>query len=155
VWLGTLNTKKEAARAYDATVWRFSWPRHQMNFPEARSQLEAKSLTPEPLISLQEEARCHRQGQRWISIAEVDERFMSQCCRGHPENMETMRAFWKEKHVERRAATASKRKMKATIEAEYAKGEASALDPNDDQWLDIMSTIASEDIANDEEEYFD
>jgi hypothetical protein len=66
-----------------------------------------------------------------------------------------MRAFWKEKQVERRAKRAGKRQRRADIEAEYAKGEASTLDPNDDQWLDIMSTIASEDIANDEEEYFD
>nr|XP_051190654.1 uncharacterized protein LOC127303978 [Lolium perenne] len=34
VWLGTINTKQEAAHAYNATAWSFACPRHQMNFPE-------------------------------------------------------------------------------------------------------------------------
>jgi hypothetical protein len=57
--------------------------------------------------------------------------------------------------VERRAKRAGKRQRRADIEAEYAKGEASTLDPNDDRWVDIVSTTTSEDTASDEEDFDD
>jgi hypothetical protein len=37
VCLDTFKNKELAARTYDATAWRFGWPRHDMNFPEIMS----------------------------------------------------------------------------------------------------------------------
>ena len=149
VWLGTFNTRVEAARAYDAAAWRFGRPRHTMNFPEVSSLAEAERRASEPHFVSQEEVRRHRHGQRWISIAEADERFMAQYRRDHPEDVQFERAFWNQKKQERRAARAAKRQRKAAINEEYAKGSASTLDPNSDQWLDIVSTTASEDTDSD------
>ena len=149
MWLGTFNTGVEAARAYDAAAWRFGRPRHTMNFPEVRSLVEAERHTSEPHFVSQEEARRHRHGQWRIAIAEADERFMAQYRRDHPEDVQFERAFWKQKKHERRAARAAKRQRKAAIKEEYAKGSASTLDPNSNQWLDIVSSTASEDTDSD------
>ncbi|KAK1613268.1 hypothetical protein QYE76_036941 [Lolium multiflorum] len=151
VWLGTFNSKEEAARAYDAAVWRFARPCHQMNFPEVSSLEEATFLAPVPQFASAAEERHHRQGQRRITIAEVDEQFMAQWRREHPQDMVNMRNFWKEKQVERRAKRVGKRQRRAEYEAEYAKGDASAWSPNDERWLYIISTTASEDTPSDDE----
>jgi hypothetical protein len=57
---------------------------------------------------------------------------MAQWRRDHPEDVSTMHAFWKEKQVDRRTKKAGKQQTRAETEAEYAKGEASTLDPKDD-----------------------
>jgi hypothetical protein len=48
VWFGTFNTPEEAARAYDATVWRFGRPRCDMNFPEIMSQGASEMVALQP-----------------------------------------------------------------------------------------------------------
>jgi hypothetical protein len=55
--------------------------------------------------------------------------------------------------VERRVERAGKRQRRDKIGAEYAKGEALTLEPNDDRWLDIVLTTASEDTPDDEEDF--
>nr|XP_020179265.1 ethylene-responsive transcription factor 1A-like [Aegilops tauschii subsp. strangulata] len=41
--LDTFETAHEAARAYDAAVWRPWWPRRDMNFPKCRRRSWRKS----------------------------------------------------------------------------------------------------------------
>jgi hypothetical protein len=70
--------------------------------------------------------------------------------RDHPEDVATTRAFWKERQSERREKRAGKRQRRAEYEAEYAKGDASAWSPNDERWLYIISTTASDDTPSDD-----
>ncbi|KAM0850411.1 hypothetical protein ACQ4PT_053103 [Festuca glaucescens] len=93
VWLGTFYMKEDVARAYDAAAWRFARPRNEMNFLEVRSLTEAESLAPEPPLRSEGEARRYRQGQRWIGIAQADEKFMAQWRRDHPKDVADTRAF--------------------------------------------------------------
>jgi hypothetical protein len=59
----------------------------------------------------------------------------------------------KERQVARRAKRAGKRQRRAKYEVEYAKGEASTWERNDDQWVNCKSTTASEDTPSDEEDF--
>jgi hypothetical protein len=79
-----------------------------MNFPEARPLTKAESLTPKLPLHSEGQMRRYRQRQRWISIAQTDAQFMAHWHRDHPEDVATMRTFWKEKQVERRAKRAGK-----------------------------------------------
>ncbi|KAK1613951.1 hypothetical protein QYE76_019470 [Lolium multiflorum] len=94
-----------------------------MNFPEIRSLTKAESLTLEPPLRSEGEARRYHQGHRRISIAQLDE--WRSGAETIPKTWQPTHAFWKERHVERRAKRARKRQRRAEYEAEYAKGEAS------------------------------
>ena len=120
-----------------------------MNFPEVRSLAEAEDRATQPHFVSQEDVRRHRQMQRRIAITEADEQFMSRYRRDHPEDVEFERAFWNQRKAERRAARAAKRQRKAAILEEYAKGSASTLDENSEQWLEVISSTASEDTDSD------
>jgi hypothetical protein len=85
------------------------------------------------------------------SIDEADERFMAHWRRGHPEDVEYMHAFWEQKKAERRAVSAEKRRRKAAILEEYAKEVELTLYHDSNQWLDVISTTASEDTDSDVE----
>jgi hypothetical protein len=104
-----------------------------MNFSEVSSLEEAMFLAPVPQFASIAEERHHRQGQRRITIAEVDEQFMAQW--EHPQDVVNMRIFWKEKQVERRAKRAGKRQRRVEYEAEYAKRDASTWSSNDEPWF--------------------
>jgi hypothetical protein len=67
--------------------------------------------------------------------------------------VETTHAFWKEMQAERKAKRAGKRQRRTEYEAEYAKGEVPKWAPNDDRWVNCISTTASEDTPSDEEDF--
>jgi hypothetical protein len=72
----TLGTPELAAHAYDAVVWRFRWPRRNLNFPAVESIEEAEFLAPPPRLLNDEDRHRHRQAQRRLAIAECDEELM-------------------------------------------------------------------------------
>jgi hypothetical protein len=82
--LSTYNSPEEAARAYDAAVWRLGRPHRQMNFPETESLEEAQFLAPQPHLVREEDRHLHREAQRRLLIAEHDERAMAVWRRGFP-----------------------------------------------------------------------
>ncbi|KAE8811089.1 AP2-containing protein [Hordeum vulgare] len=46
-WLGTYDTSKKAARAYDTVAWRTGRLRTELNFPEIETQADAEFLVTE------------------------------------------------------------------------------------------------------------
>jgi hypothetical protein len=129
------RTIDEAARAYDAVMWRFGRSRRELNFPEVESAEEAQFLAPPPLLETREERRNHERIMRRISIAEADERMMAEHRRLHPKDVAREEGFWVHKKQERRAACAEKMRKKAWIEAEYNNSNTK-LDDEDLHWLE-------------------
>jgi hypothetical protein len=78
IWIGTFYTPDEAARAYNAVVWRFDCIRSELNFPKVESAEKAQFLALPPLLETCEERCNHERAVRRISIAEVDERLMAE-----------------------------------------------------------------------------
>jgi hypothetical protein len=64
-----------------------------MNFPEVSSLEEAMFLAPVLQFASAAEEWNHRQGQRRVTTAEADERFMAHWRKEHPHNVENMRIF--------------------------------------------------------------
>jgi hypothetical protein len=85
-WLGTFDSKEEAAHAYDATAWWFGLPRRDMNFLDFDSGAEAEMLASQPVLLSQEEKRRHRRVQQRLAITEADDRAMAEWRRNHPED---------------------------------------------------------------------
>ena len=57
-YMGTFDTAELAARAFDATAWRFGRPRAELNFPDVESRVEAEFLAPPMEIVDVDETRC-------------------------------------------------------------------------------------------------
>jgi hypothetical protein len=101
--LGTYNTPKLAARAYDAAAWRFGRPQRDMNFSNVESLEEAEFLAPPLHLLTNDDPAHHRQEQLRLAIAEHDERLMQQLREEHPGDVQDEEVFYAAKRAERRA----------------------------------------------------
>ena len=75
--LGNFDTANEAARAYDAAVWRLRWPDRTLNFPNVPTRERAQELAPLPRLSTDEDRRDNRRREYRLGIAEMDEEAMA------------------------------------------------------------------------------
>jgi hypothetical protein len=58
-----------------------------MNFSDVESLEEVEFLAPPPRLLTDDDRACHRQEQRWLSIAEHGERLMQQWHEEHPSDV--------------------------------------------------------------------
>ncbi|KAM0898446.1 hypothetical protein ACQ4PT_021924 [Festuca glaucescens] len=86
-WLGTFDSKEEAARAYDVAAWQLGRPHSDKNFLDIESLVEAELVAPEPRLVSCEEKRRHQLAMERLAITEADECAMAQWRRDHPEDM--------------------------------------------------------------------
>ena len=75
--LGNFDTANEAARAYDAAVWRLRWPHRTLNIPNVPTRERVQELVPLPRLSTNEDRRDNRRREHHLGIAEMDEEAMA------------------------------------------------------------------------------
>jgi hypothetical protein len=146
--LGTYESPKEAARAYDVAAWCVSRPQREMNFPKMESLAEAEFLATQPALVTEEDCRRHRAVQRRLAIAERDECSMAEWRRLFPQDVQAEVEFYAAKRAERRAARADCRRRKAFIMAQINGPQTI---PDDDPRWDDMWTDSDKTTTNDEE----
>lgn len=147
--LGTFETAHEAARAYDAAVWRLNRPRSQMNFSDVRTHQQAQDLAPPPRLITDEDRRIQRRRERRVLIAEADEYAMAEWRQRFPEEVAAENDFWAQRRAERAAERADRRERKALAIAQCELGSASTFDDNDPRWDDAF---LSSDYTTEEED---
>jgi hypothetical protein len=109
---------------------------------------EAQFLAPHPVLEMHKDRRNHERAVRWISIAEADERMMTEHQRLHPEDIAREEEFWAQKKLERRAMRVEKRRKKAWIEGEYNNPNTEHVN-EDPCWLEY-NFLTSEDSTDKE-----
>ncbi|KAE8808061.1 putative AP2 protein [Hordeum vulgare] len=67
--LGTYKTAHEAARAFDAAVWRLGRTRGQMNFQDVYTLQQALDVTPSPRLNTAQDRAEHATRQRRLLVA--------------------------------------------------------------------------------------
>ena len=75
--LGNFDTANEAARTYDAVVWRLRWPHRTLNFPNVPMRERAQELAPLSRLSIDEDRRDNRRREHRLGIVEMDEEAMA------------------------------------------------------------------------------
>ena len=93
--LGNFGTATEAARAYDAAVWRLRWPHRTLNFPNVPTRERAQELAPLPRLSTDEDHRDNRRQENHLGIAEMDEEAIAVALTlpaGHHQRARVLRA---------------------------------------------------------------
>ena len=75
--LGNFDTANEAARAYDAEVWRLRWPHRTLNFPNVPTRERAQELAPLPHLITNEDRCDNRRREHCLGITEMDEETMA------------------------------------------------------------------------------
>ncbi|XP_020186805.1 uncharacterized protein [Aegilops tauschii subsp. strangulata] len=96
-WIGTYPSAHEAARAYDAAVWRAERPRSHLNFPEIESRAEAEMLVPQG-INMKEitTKKKKKKPSVVVSAGETDEEAMARFAWEHPEYVQAdLEYYWK------------------------------------------------------------
>ena len=99
--LGNFDTANEAARAYDAAVWRLRWPHRTLNFPNVPTRERAQELAPLPRLSTDEDRRDNRRREHRLGIAEMDEEAMALWCQHFPQDIINEREFYEQRRAER------------------------------------------------------
>ncbi|XP_073361804.1 ethylene-responsive transcription factor ERN3-like [Aegilops tauschii subsp. strangulata] len=113
--LGTFETAHEAARAYDAAVWRLGRPRPQMNFQKVWTCEQAQAVAPPSLLITNADRQEHHRHQCHLLNALADERAMAEWRQCHPEDVANKNAFWAERRARRRVEWANMRRRKALV----------------------------------------
>ncbi|KAE8803415.1 Protein TRANSPARENT TESTA 12 [Hordeum vulgare] len=137
--LGTFETTHEAARVYDAAVWRLERSRAQMNFWDVYMREQAHDLALPPRLISDQDRQEHRRQQRRLLVVEEDERDMAEWRRHHPKDVATENAFWAERTARRREERQDKcRRMLLAISQCGAvnSGLPFIFTSDDDRWED-------------------
>ncbi|CAM0942705.1 unnamed protein product [Alopecurus aequalis] len=147
IGLGTFETVRETARAWDAAAWRLGRPRGGMNFRDVWTRQQAQDLAPPPCVVTKEDNRRNRLIQRRLAIAEQDEQAMALWAERFPEDVAVERAFYARRRAERRAA---KRARHAVVVAEMEADPDGEDWPSDDTrwehyWMTSDDTTSSSD----------
>ncbi|XBH62744.1 hypothetical protein VPH35_116888 [Triticum aestivum] len=155
--LGNFNTANEAARAYDAAVWRLWLPHRTLNFPNVPTREQAQELAPLPRLITDEDRRDNRRREHHLGIAEMDEEAMALWCQRFPQDIINEREFYEQRREERdkrRAERASyredNRRRKADAQFNMRLGAASPWESDDDRYLHAYSQTSEEDITKEE-----
>ena len=155
--LGNFDTANEAARAYDAAVWRLRWPHRTLNFPNVPTRERAQELAPLPRLSTDEDRRDNRRREHRLGIAEMDEEAMALWRQRFLQDIINEREFYEQRRVERdkrRAERAAyredKRRRKADAQFNMRLGAASPWESDDDRYLHAYSQTSEEDITEEE-----
>ena len=149
--LGNFDTANEAARVYDAAVWRLRWPHRTLNFPNVSTWEREQELDPLPRLSTDEDRRDNRRREHRLGIAEMDEEAMALCRQRFPQDIINEREFYTQrraKREKRRAERAAYREDRRTASQFNIKlGAASPWDSDDDWYLDAYIETSEEDIT--------
>uniref|UniRef100_A0A8I7BJJ9 AP2/ERF domain-containing protein n=1 Tax=Hordeum vulgare subsp. vulgare TaxID=112509 RepID=A0A8I7BJJ9_HORVV len=155
--LGTYDTAHEAARAFDATMWRLGRPRRQMNFQDIHMLQQALDVAPPPRINSAQDRAEHTARQRRLLVVQEDERVMAEWRRRHPEDVAYEQDYWARRREEdtrrRREERLDRRRRKALASAQadiVAAGGRSFFTEKDERWLDIW--LSTSDDTNDDDD---
>ncbi|KAF7074116.1 hypothetical protein CFC21_079026 [Triticum aestivum] len=97
-WIDTYPSAHEAARAYDAAVWRAERPREHLNFPEIESRAEAEMLVPQgiKMKEITTKKKMTKKSSVVVDAGETDEEAMARFAREHPEYVQAeLEYYWK------------------------------------------------------------
>ena len=130
--LGNFDTANEAARAYDAAMWRLRWPHRTLNFPNVPTQEWAQELAPLP--------RLRALWRQHFPQDIINER----------EFYAQRRAERDKRRAERAAYREDKRRRKADAQFNMRLGAASPWESDDDRYLPAYSQTSKEDITEEE-----
>ncbi|KAM3351654.1 hypothetical protein ACQJBY_023542 [Aegilops geniculata] len=155
--LGNFDTANEAARAYDAAVWRLRWPHRTLNFPNVPTRERAQELAPLPRLSTDEDRRDNRRREHRLGITEMDEEAMALWRQHFPQDIINEREFYAQRRAERdkrRAERAAyredKHRRKADAQFNMRLGAVSPWESDDDRYLHAYSQTSEEDITEEE-----
>ena len=157
--LGNFDTANEAARAYDAAVWRLRWPHRTLNFPNVPTRERVQELAPLPRLSTDEDHRDNRRQEHRLGITEMDEEAMVLWRQHFPqdiinkhESYAQRRAERDKRRAERAAYHEDKHRRKANAQFNMRLGAESPWESDDDQYLHAYIETSEEDITKEESE---
>ncbi|KAI5011707.1 hypothetical protein ZWY2020_013844 [Hordeum vulgare] len=140
--LGTFDTADDAARAYDATVWRLNMPRREMNFTEMMTLEWAQHLAPRSRVVIEEDCCRNRRRECRLSIPEMEEHAMAEWRRQFPQDVLDEHEFFAQRRAERRAGQAiyheDRRTRKEAALFHMEVNESSTWSSDDERWADAF-----------------